>query len=137
MPEEKGQILPVPPEHAVLLWPEIEPHLRRALAYDHGRYEAVDVLAAILNQSMEIWVYWHHRVEAVMVFRIQNYPRRRGCQILWVGGGHLSAWLAEFESKIIDYAKSQHCQFIECGGRKGWGRVSDMRITSTQYIQEI
>ena len=121
----------------MLLWPEIEPLLRRALARDVGRYEPVDILAAILNRSMELWVYWQDRVEAAIVFRVQNYPRKRSCQILWVGGNHLSDWLPEFKEKIAEYAKSQHCHFVECGGRRGWARVSDMRVTSTNYIQEI
>jgi hypothetical protein len=126
-----------PPEHAVLLWPQVEPLLRPALATTEGCYEPVDILAAILKGQMQLWISWNDGVEAAMVTEIIAYPRRRGCRVFLIGGRNLKRWSEKFSAAVEAYARAQGCSFMEGGARLGWVRVGGYRNIGCVLIKEL
>ena len=129
-----------PPEHLPYLWPQIEPHLKRATAYTHGLYEPIDLLTEALQGKVKIWISWNEEektTEAAMVSRICQYPRGRTCSVPFIGGRNLRGWKDKFVSVIEAYARAQGCGAMEGGRRKGWVRAAGYEVSGVILFKEL
>lgn len=124
----------VSPDQAISLWPQIESHLNPGLEED-GLYLPIDVLAAHLKNEMQIWVAWdeekaaHEAVDAAMVTQIYTFPRKKICAMRYVRGRNLKAWAKLFIAKSEEFARSQGCQEMGGGHRRGWIRMAGYKET--------
>jgi hypothetical protein len=112
--------------------------IERALAHGDGNYALEDVLALVSSGEAQLWVSLDQDgIEAACVTTIVDYPRRKACLILFLGGTRLKHWL-EFEAVIAAWAKAQGCDCLEGYGREGWTKVlKDWRKTHVVIRKDI
>lgn len=128
-----------PVEHIPNLWPQVEPHIKKALKYAHGCYEPIDILIECLTGKSKLWISWNEEsqsVEAAMITRINQYPRKRTCGVPFIGGRNLSGWKDKFMVAVEGYAKANHCSAMEGGSREGWARVAGYRNVGCVLVKE-
>lgn len=105
-----------------VVWDECVPHLNRALQYADGKYTLDSLKKSMESRNMQLWVYIKDSIKACMVTQIVNYPGKRVCLILFIGGSHMSEWIS-FEPFIEQWARENKSDSIEIYGRPGWAKV--------------
>lgn len=106
-----------------LVWPKVAPILQRAIDRSQKDYELQDIYGLVSTQAMQLWIWYvDGEIEACCVTQIQNYPRRRVCQMPFIAGGKMRDWLS-MEAFICEWAKSKGCSQLEGFARDGWLRV--------------
>jgi hypothetical protein len=105
----------------VTLWPKIEPHIQRALDVYPGLYEPIDILLYALSGTMVIWVAVTEKdIEAAMVTRIIDHPRKRVCDVPYIAGANMAGWANQFMEKSEAYARAMGCAAMSGSSRRGW-----------------
>ncbi len=117
----------VPIADLPFIWPQARPYVAKALERD-GRncYWPEDVLKALLDATCRLWISWDDegkRVEAAVVTETIQYPRRLALRLWLIGGENMKKWGRPLRDMLEEYARSQGCDAIEGGLRKGWLRI--------------
>ena len=118
----------------------MEPHLRRALKYARGCYESVDLLVECLTGRAKLWISWNEEekaIEAAMITRLVQYPRRKTCSVPFIGGRNLRGWKDKFIETVEAYARANKCSAMEGGARAGWSRVAGYRNIGCVLMKEL
>jgi len=119
-------------------WPEIEPLLASAMVCASRRYLPIDILAALVTGNGQGWfIRDGEELRAVLVTKIDQYPRARCCTIFCLAGEGMSDWFDTAETVITDYAIRLGCTQFEAQGRRGWERVLDLDPRAVLYVKEI
>lgn len=105
-----------------LVWDQCVPHLKRAIEYSDEKYSLESIKNGLESRTMQLWVYMKGDIKACMVTQLVNYPTKRVCLILFLGGSLMHEWL-RFMTLIEEWARSNHCEAIEIYGRPGWAKV--------------
>ena len=120
----KCQILRISVAQLVAVWPQVEPHLRRALAYCQNCWEPVDILAELMRGEAELWVAWQPQVgtEAASVPAPQaaSVPAPQAAAVPAPQAAAVprdSEVLAAMVTRIISYPRRKSCQIFLIGGR--------------------
>lgn len=101
------------------VWPVVLPMVEKAIEYAHGELEADDVLNALLNRDMQLWVVLDGRVvRAVTITEISSFPRLKVCRVLMVAGDEMDKWV-DLVDVIEKWAMSQGCKRLESYNRPG------------------
>lgn len=112
----------IPSKEARKLWPRVRPLLKRATDRASSAHAVDDLLEAIEDQRMQLWVVWNGDYQAVGVTQICIYPKHKVLQMLYLGGSDLRDWF-HVERDLVEFARSEGCDCIEMHGRKGWAKV--------------
>lgn len=88
------QVLLVPAIDLVRWVDRVRPHLARMADASGGRYETVDILAALASERMLMWVVVEGAdLECVFVTEIVQYPRLRAMRAVGVSGRRARRWM--------------------------------------------
>lgn len=72
----------------------VRPHLARMAEASGGRYETVDILAALASRRMLMWLVVEGAdLECVFVTEIIQYPRLRAMRAVGVSGHRARRWM--------------------------------------------
>jgi hypothetical protein len=106
------------------LWSSVFPLLSKAINHPASVNTPKAVLEGLMCASLQLWVSFSAggAIEAALVTRIDAYPRRKVCALLFAGGLNHQNW-KEFISVVEAWAKAQDCSLMEISGRRGWERV--------------
>lgn len=97
--------------------PRSEPHLAAALALDGAGFTIYNLLDAIIDGEVQLWVGEH----SAMATHLRDYPSGRCC-VIWLAGGNLDEILAA-DPIIAAYAREKGCVQVELHGRRGWEKT--------------
>lgn len=99
------------------------PFVAAALARDTvERYRIEDVLRALLNATMQLWISWDdeaQQVEAAVVTEIIQYPRARDLNVFIIGGRNIWRWRKPMLELLRWFARDMGCANIRGAGREG------------------
>lgn len=146
MAVDKLTVCDVPAGHVLPLWPHVRPYIESVLIRDgSGRFEAGDVLSALLRDDAKLWVAWNEtqsRADAAIVTEIIQYPRLRELRIWLIGGrpGALRSWFADARDMLVEFARARECSFIRADSiRDGWTRLAgpDWRKVSATFEKRL
>lgn len=113
------------------IWPLVRGYLLNAIEYADGKYTEESVLESIRNRQMQLWVAGETEVLVACVTTICDYPGKKVCNLMFVGGKDMNEWKHSL-SLIEEWAKSLGCDSLEVWGRKGWERIlSDYDVIHT------
>lgn len=133
-------ILPVSGIEVAAKWDVVEPLLAKALEVAAQRYWPVDILLYLLSGGGG-WQAWMIRegseLLAILVTRIDVYPRKKGCNVFALAGSRMSEWFPQADEILSQYAKQNGCHFFECQGRRGWEKVLDLTPRAIYLIKEL
>lgn len=111
------------------VWEDVKPLIVAACSRSFPKMTEADVLKAVSERDMQLWVIYEDVIYAVLVTEILNYPLRRVCRILMATGTDRTRW-QHFISDIERWAKEQGCDSMELEARPGWKRVfTDYKFT--------
>lgn len=117
-------------------WPKVIGFIEKPLARGMGEWAVGDILAALLVRDMQLWVaYRGETIKAAGVTQIINYPKKRVCDFLLVGGSGLRFWWKESDL-IKRWAKQNGCSHVRIFGRDGWGRVLGWKKAYSVFVTE-
>lgn len=95
----------------------VKERIADALVYGNGEYELTDILKALLDRDMQLWI----DESTAAVTTIIRYPRKTTCLIL-AAGGDLDVLRRDLPL-VEAWAKENGCDAMEVMGRKGWLRA--------------
>jgi len=125
---------------AAELWARARPFLEDALAHAHGTHEIEDVLGAIGEGRLQLWL----GARCAGVTEILTFPRKRMLN-LFLAGGDLDEMKA-LQAGLEAFARAHACDGMMFSGRlthmaqraSGWGRaLSDYRPTHISFCKEL
>jgi hypothetical protein len=118
----RAELLGVAAEHVGAVWPLVERHVERALAYGDGEYLAEDIRRFLEAREMQLWVAGTGRgVIGAGVTQLVAYPRRKYCDmILWAADTPLHEWLSCLD--VVERWAETHGARPRLFGRRGWGK---------------
>lgn len=118
------QLILVPPPAFGGLLRELAPLIDEAARGSGGRYEAIDIIAAV---TLGDWHLWCARragepIDCIMLTRFLKYPRLYALELLAaIGDGFLEA--VPLMSQVEAWAKARGCTLMQSVARPGWERV--------------
>tara|TARA_R100000664_G_scaffold21567_1_gene30911 strand:+ start:40 stop:465 length:426 start_codon:yes stop_codon:yes gene_type:complete len=93
------------------------------LAADKGRQEMTveDIYRFCKEAKMQLWVIFDEEINirAAVTTEIVNYPAKKVCRIVTLGGEDLNEWINHID-KIEDWAIYNDCKAMETFCRKGF-----------------
>src|ERR1700733_8640823 len=120
------KVVAAPPAALISQWLTVEPLLAKSMPTDLGRFQPIDILAAVIRGEGQAWLILEgETILAVTVTKIQQYPRSRGFHFFCLSGERMAEWFDQAEAFFTDYAVKNGCDHMELQGRKGWERVLD------------
>lgn len=105
-----------------IFWYEALDLLRPALDMN-GDHTATSLKRALDKGDLQLWCHFGgEAMNMAVITEIADYPKRRICLILLIGGTEMSNWL-QYLAIIEAWAKDKGAQIIRLEGRDGWERV--------------
>lgn len=125
------------PDELALRWHQIAPILSRATRRSRC-YEPIDVLLLVLSRE---WLLWLIEIEgdlaAVVVCKVQPYPRRKVLEMKMAAGSRMHEWLGPAQQHFERVARETGCDTIASTGRRGWARVCGGAQVDTVCVREL
>ncbi|HEX3862099.1 MAG TPA: hypothetical protein VHY35_10450 [Stellaceae bacterium] len=132
------KIYPVAPADFITHWSTVEPLLNKALTVALQRYLAIDVLALMIQGQGQGWfISEDNKILAIMVTKVEQFPRRRGLIVFALAGARMTEWFAQAEEILTAHARRFGCDHFECQGRKGWERVLELEPRATFLVKDL
>lgn len=105
------------------IWPYVKAYIEKPLEHSWGELSAEVIKTRLRNKEMQLWVgyYQSGEIVAAMTTEIVNYPRKKACRIVTLGGYGMDEWSAHI-NMIEEWAKSNGCDFMESFCREGFTR---------------
>jgi len=110
------------PSHLVgPMWHYAEPFVKRALDHTSGELTHVDIRELCERRDVQLWIVTHgNRAVGALTTEIVQYPQRKHCRVITIGGTGLSDWIGLCDNTLVEWATSQGCDAIEAHVRKGF-----------------
>lgn len=113
------------------VWPGVKPFIEKALVRAAGEYEAADILTALLERQMQLWMVHDDRLRAVVVTEVHTFPRKKFATVVLMAGDSLSEWINLFDDVLARWARERGCTEVRGFCRPGLERVLDWK---RQYV---
>ena len=131
-------VFPASPAAFMEKWPQVEPLFASAMVCASRRYLPIDILAALITGAGQGWfICGGSDLKAVMVTKIDQYPRAKCCTIFCLAGDGMADWFDRVEAILTEYALRMGCTQFEAQGRRGWERVLGLEPRAVMYVKEI
>lgn len=116
------ELFRVLPETMVLSWGVIAPMLEKAIEHNHQELTLVDVANMIVEEKSQLWVIIHNRQpKAACVTEIIQYPRKKVCRIVLLGGTSFEEW-KDILIDLENWALMNGCIELDAYCRPGMAR---------------
>jgi hypothetical protein len=130
----------VPHDKVPAIWPHALPFVERYFekSKEH-RWNADDLLAAVLERDMQLWVILDGAdIETVVLTEILNYPRVRECNVFMISGKMTARedW-REVVQEVVEWAATQGCHYISSMARKGSEKAMGWETRQTYITRAI
>lgn len=112
----------VSPDYIDHAWPLVQEHIERGLKPSNGRINAEDVRQFLKDDLMQLFLIM--RGDACIgsiVTEFVNYPRKRICRVVSLGGKYLREWV-DLKEQLGEWARTEGCAGIEAWSRRGMTR---------------
>ncbi len=84
-------------EQVVNVWKEVEPLVEKGLKHARGEFDKYDVLAALVQQQMQLWVIQDEGqpINGICITQVDTYPKKRVAKIVLMVGDAFNGWFFE------------------------------------------
>lgn len=105
-------------------WPMVGAWIQSAL--DHGGCDVIGldaVKSAVARQQMQLWLILDGlNLKAAVVTEVVAHPLASTLTVIACGGTDMHLWLSPLVDTLSAFGQAMGCKFLDCHGRKGWGR---------------
>lgn len=111
----------VPREEIPNIWQVIEPMLERAIEYNPGRVDTIDVYTDFLTGDMTLWIAFDEdrKIVGFAGVAIYDTPLNRIMSLEYLGGENMKDWLTPAFNVMNSYAHDNKVGIMECKTRQG------------------
>lgn len=135
-----NQLVGVPDWDVERRWPEILPFVERYFAKSkEHRWNANDLLDAVLERDMQLWVIEEQgKITTVVLTEILNYPRVRECNVFMISGKMTvrEDW-RDCVEEVVRWAAAQGCHYISSMARRGSEKAMQWDTRQTYIVRAI
>ena len=117
----------------------ILPHIRKMADGSGGRFWAEDIVKALVNGSMQVWVVLiGAEIACVCVTDIHQYPRVRALRLLGVVGKGFRRW-AHLLDHVEAWGRARGCQISEAllAGAKWMAMMPGYRMDHLRVVKAL
>lgn len=101
-------------------WPLAEPYIKRALDRASGEFLPSDIKTLLKDKLIQLWlVSENERIIAAVTTEIVNYPQRKHCRVITLGGSKASEWVGLIDTIVCAWAKENGCVAMDASVRQG------------------
>jgi hypothetical protein len=83
-----------------------------------------DIYFFLKDAEMQLWVVFDEEngkeIKAVVTTQLINYPQKRVCRIVTLGGEGMDEWVAQILEVLEEWSEEQGCDAMETVCRKGF-----------------
>lgn len=136
-----GVLVGISHDKAALFWPLVLPFVERYFAKSkEHRWNANDLLTAVLERNMQLWVIptTEGGIETVVLTEILNYPQVRECNVFMISGKMTARddW-REVVEEVVEWAAAKGCHYISSMARKGSEKAMGWNVRQTYIVRAI
>ena len=86
-----------------------------------------DIYERLKNAEMQLWVIFDEEndLKSVVTTEVVNYPRKRTCRIVTLGGSGMDNWVDKVLDTLENWAIENDCVAMETACRKGFIKKLD------------
>jgi hypothetical protein len=123
------------PEQVPLIWPEVKDFIESALI-ENGHLTIEEIYDNLLLKHYQLWTPYSDHIEAAFVTAIFDVRGIKNCTIVACGGKNMDSW-KHFIKDVEEWAKEDGCKYIKIYGRRGWAKVFNYDIVSTEMRKNL
>lgn len=102
----------------------------------NGHLTIEEVYHKLLTKEFQLWTPATDELEAAFITAIYDVRGESNCTIVACGGKNLDLW-KHFIKDVEDWARELGCKSIRIYGRRGWARLFNYDIVSTEMRKEL
>lgn len=133
--EQTVKITDVKTEDVELIFPQVKEHLEEALRYGLGEYSIDDIYIGLVTGLMHLWIAYETggKIKASAVCEIRNFPQKKVCHILLMGGQDMASWFHAHEA-VEEWAQENGADVMTAYTRKGMVKLVGHLGYTEQYM---
>lgn len=129
----KTVLVGVAADDIMRVWPMILQRVQQACLRSNGRHTSDNILRALLERRMQLWVFWNHVEQEIKGFCITEILTfETGLKVVSgviCTGRDRAEWTAHRKT-IEDWGREKGCSAIHIWARRGWEReLPDYKLT--------
>ncbi len=111
----------IPSQEIDEIWEACEPFIERASKKGQSEMTSQDIYNFCKDAKMQLWIVFDSEanIKAVVTTEIINYPKKKVCRIITLGGKEIDNWLHSI-TVIEAWAEENGCHAMETFCRKGF-----------------
>jgi len=113
----------IPAEYIDDVWEDCKKYVEMGNNKSHEEMDVHDIYFFLKEKEMQLWIVYDDKamdeIKAVVTTEIVNYPRKKVCRIVTLGGRGIDSWIHAI-STIEAWAEAQGCESMKTFCRKGF-----------------
>jgi len=111
----------IPSQEIDEIWEACEPYIELGAKKGQSEMTSKDIYNFCKESKMQLWIVFDSKsnIKAVVTTEIINYPKKKVCRIITLGGQEIDNWLHSI-SVIEAWAEENQCHAMETFCRKGF-----------------
>lgn len=122
-----SSLVGVASENIDSMWVYIRPYVEACFEkIGEYRYEPEDILDAIRERDMQLWIAVDTGLKAILITQLVCYPRVKECELFLWSGERTPDW-EDHLARIEQWAREQGCHYMSSLSRPGTAKVTNYR----------
>lgn len=111
----------IPSQEIDEIWEACEPYIELGAKKGQSEMTSKDIYNFCKEAKMQLWIVFdsESNIKAVVTTEIINYPKKKVCRVITLGGQEIDNWLHSI-SVIEAWAEENGCHAMETFCRKGF-----------------
>jgi len=114
----------IPSEYIDEVWQDCSKYVEMGINKSQEEMDKHDIYFFLKEKEMQLWVVYDEKnkkeIKAVVTTQIINYPQKKVCRIVTLGGNDMDEWVAQVLDVLEDWSEEQECESMETVCRKGF-----------------
>jgi len=114
----------IPARYIDDVWDKCAEYVEMGLNKAQEEMDKHDIYFFLKEQEMQLWVVYDEdndkQIKAVVTTQIINYPQKKVCRIVTLGGEGMDEWVSQVLEILEEWSIEQRCDSMETVCRKGF-----------------
>ena len=104
------------------VWSDCEKYIELGNNKSQEEMSVQDIYENCKDKDMQLWIVFNEDkdIEAVLTTQVIDYPQKRVCRIVTLGGLNMDDWTDMVLATLEEWAEEQACHSMETVCRKGF-----------------
>ena len=109
-------------EQIDIVWEDCKQYIELGNSKSQEEMSVQDIYENCKDKDMQLWIVFddEKNIEAVLTTQVIDYPQKRVCRIVTLGGLNMDDWTNMVLETLEDWAQQQSCHSMETVCRKGF-----------------